>query len=174
MGSVAHSVSEIRSQSDRDAIARIVAAEQHETIENALEAARQRLGMDVAYVSTITPEVQRFDVVSGNPEALGIGLKAGAEVPIEQTYCSRMLNGAMPNIVPDTSLEPAVQNLAATKFVGAYAGVPIVLSDGRVHGTLCASSANPREDLGEDELRFMHVLAQLVAERIEQAERRLA
>ncbi len=51
--------------------------------------------------------------------------------------------------------------------IGAYIGVPVKLSDGRVHGSLCCASNEPRTGLGEPELRFMHVLADIVAAQIE-------
>jgi GAF domain-containing protein len=82
-----------------------------------------------------------------------------------------MLSGAIPNIVPDTTLEPGVQGLPATASVKAYVGVPIRLADGSLHGSLCCGSTEPRAELGEQELKFMHVLAGMVASRIDQARR---
>lgn len=162
---MADALPEIRLERDRETIALIVAADQQSTIDSALDAARDRLGMDAAYVTTVTPEKQLIDVISGDPSALG--LKPGSEVPIESTYCHRMLTGVLPNVVPDTSREPAVRDLSSTSRIGAYIGVPIELSDGRIHGTLCASSTSPRMDLGDDEVRFMRVLARIVSNRIE-------
>jgi GAF domain-containing protein len=46
----------------------------------------------------------------------------------------------------------------------------VQLSDGRVHGSLCCASNEPRPGLGEPELRFMQVLAGIVAARIERAQ----
>jgi GAF domain-containing protein len=89
-------------------------------------------------------------------------------ISLEQTYCARMLAGEMPNVVPDTRREPAVRDLAVTRVVGSYVGVPVKLSDGRLHGTLCCASSTARADLGSEELRFMHVLANIVAARVEQ------
>lgn len=50
-----------------------------------------------------------------------------------------------------------------------YIGVPVQLSDGSVHGSLCCASNEPRPDLGDTELRFMQVLAGIVAARLERA-----
>jgi GAF domain-containing protein len=162
---VADAPPEIRLERDRKTLDLIVAAEEKSTIDTALAAARERLSMDAAYVTTVTSEIQRIDRISGDPRALGV--EPGTEIPIEKTYCHRMLAGKMPNVVPDTSREPAVSDLAATRLIGAYIGVPIELSDGRIHGTLCASSTVPREQLGEDEVRFMKVLARIVANRLQ-------
>ncbi|HEX4671081.1 MAG TPA: GAF domain-containing protein [Solirubrobacteraceae bacterium] len=147
---------------------RIEVAHEQDVVEQALTAARDRLCMDAAYITTIDPRVQMIDALVGNSSALG--LSEGLVVPIEQTYCRNMLSGAMPNIVPDTRAEPAVRDLIATRTIGAYVGVPVTLADGRVHGTLCCASSQPRYGLGGEELRFMRVLAGIIASRVDQAE----
>jgi GAF domain-containing protein len=96
-------------------------------IERALAAARERLGMDAAYIATVD---------------------------------SRKL-------VADTSAEPALRKMTIIRNIGAYIGVPVTLSDGRVHGSPCCASNEPRGDLGESELQFMRVLADIVAARVE-------
>jgi GAF domain-containing protein len=97
-------------------------------------------------------------------------LVLGAVIPVDQTYCARMLKGEIPNIVPDVSAEPGLRNVTAIRNIGAYIGVPVELSDGRVHGSLCCASNEPRPELGEPELRFMQVLAAIVAARLERAQ----
>lgn len=137
-------------------------------VERALAAARERLRMNAAYITTIDPQHQRIDRVVGDIGALGE--LEGAAIPIEQTYCIRMLRGEMPNVVPDTRIEPAVRDLDATRHIGAYVGVPVTLADGSLHGTLCAASSAPSSGLGVEELRFMEVLADIVAKRVDQAQ----
>lgn len=155
-----------------EAIRQIEAAQESYSVEQALTAARERLSMDAAYITTIDSRQQRIDAVVGDVGVLA--LVAGAAFPLEQTYCMRMLSGEMPNVVPDTRLEPAVRDLAVTHAVGAYIGVPVRLSDGRVHGTFCCASRERRAELGDNELRFMQVLADIVAARVEQAQDDLA
>ncbi len=79
----------------------------------------------------------------------------------------RMLGGEIPNAVPDTRAEPAISELPVTAEFHAYVGVPVKLSDGSVHGTLCCVSRETRPGLGPDEVRFMQVLADIVAARVE-------
>lgn len=155
-----------------DALNRIEAAEESDVVERALTAARERLGMDVAYITTMDARHQTIEALVGDPGPLP--LSEGAVIPVEQTYCVRMLNGEAPNLIPDTRSEPSVRDLEATAHVGAYLGVPVTLSDGRVHGTLCCLSEQPRAGLGGDELRFAEVLAGIIATRVEQAEGNLA
>ena len=147
------------------------AAHEQYAVEQALSAAREQLSMDAAYVSTIDSERQTIDDVVGDVGALG--LEPGRWVPLEQSYCARMLGGEMPNVVPDTSREPAVRELAVTSEIGSYIGVPVTLSDGRLHGTLCCASERPHAELGGKELDFMKVLAEIVAARVERAQGRL-
>jgi GAF domain-containing protein len=151
-----------------EALRQIEAAEETYAVEQALTAARERLSMDAAYVSTVDSERQTIDAVVGDVGALG--LEPGFSLPIEETYCGRMLGGQLPNVVPDTSLEPAIRDLPVTGEIGSYIGVPVTLSDGRVHGTLCCASHDPHAELGGKELGFMKVLADIVAIRVEHAQ----
>lgn len=154
-----------------EALRRIEAAEENDVVEQALTAARQRLRMDATYVTTIDSRTQTIEAIVGETSA---PVTSVSELPLEETYCSRMLKGEIPNVVPDTRSNPVLRDLAVTQYVGAYVGVPVRLSDGRVHGTLCAVSDHAVDGVGEEELRFMHVLAGCIAARIERAEGDLA
>jgi GAF domain-containing protein len=155
-----------------DALRRIEAAEERHVVEQALVAARERLGMDAAYITTIGAEAQTIERVVDNTDVFG--QFEGTTSPLEETYCLRMLRGDMPNVVPDTRAEPAVRDLEATRVVAAYAGVPVRLPDGRLHGTICCVSAAPVDGLGAEELRFMQVLADIVSQRLARAEGNLS
>jgi GAF domain-containing protein len=159
------------SSGEVEALRRIEAAEEHDVVEQALTAARERLSMDAAYVTTIDSDKQTIEAIVGETNA---PIGDVSELPLEETYCARMLNGEIPNIVPDTRSNPVLSDLGATQYVGAYVGVPVRLSDGRVHGTLCCVSNEPADGVGEDELRFMEVLAGIVAARIEKAQGNLS
>ena len=110
---------------------------------------------------------EMLERIAAAQDADTMNFASGTEVALQDTYCTRMLNGTLPNVVPDTSKEPAVGDLGATLLVGSYVGVPTTLADGSVHGTLCAVSSEPREHLGDAELAFMRVLAGMVANRID-------
>ena len=76
------------SEEDRDALNRIAAAQEADTIDRALAAARERLHMDAAYVSHIDSRRQKIDHVSSGGTT-PIGFTPGTEVPLEDTYCRR-------------------------------------------------------------------------------------
>jgi GAF domain-containing protein len=151
---------------------KLEAAQESDVVEQALAAAREHLGMDAAYITTIDSRNQTIHAILGEPEVAE--RYQDSVIPIEQTYCMRMLNGDIPNVVPDTRVQPALHDLAVTREIGAYVGVPVRLSDGRVHGTLCCVSHEPNDAIGADELRFMQILAGIVATRLERARGDLA
>jgi GAF domain-containing protein len=127
-------------------------------IDEALAVVREVLGMDVAYLSSIDGEQQEILGVTGDGEAIEI--RPGRVVPLADTYCDRMLNGRIGNLVADASEEPELDSVAGP---ASYVGVPLELHDGSVFGTLCAASGAPRPDLAERDVRFMRVLARVLA-----------
>jgi GAF domain-containing protein len=155
------------SQEYAAAVRQIKDARESDVVEKALNAARERLGMDAAYIATVDSRAQTIEVMVGETNA--DALVEGAVIPVDQTYCARMLTGEIPHIVPDVSAEPGLRNVTVIRDIGSYIGVPVKLADGRVHGSLCCASNGPRPDLGEPELRFMEVLAGIVAARLDRA-----
>jgi GAF domain-containing protein len=151
-----------------DLLEKLEAAQESDVVEQALGAAREHLGMDAAYLTTIDARHQTIDGIVG--DAAAVERYQGSVLPVEQTFCMRMLNDEIPNFVPDTRAHPALRDLAATRDFGSYVGVPVRLSDGRVHGTLCCVSREPRAGAGPDELRFMQILAGIVATRLERVQ----
>lgn len=148
-------------------VRRLEAARECDVVEQALSAARDHLGMDASYLTTIDSRTQTIHAVISDDQ--DVKRYQGTVFPVEQTFCMRMLNGQIPNMVPDTAAEPAISHLPAAAEFHAYIGVPVKLADGRVHGTLCCVSHAPRTELVDEELRFMEVLAGIVGARIDQA-----
>jgi response regulator RpfG family c-di-GMP phosphodiesterase len=140
---------------------------QSPSVERAVEAVRQFLGMDVAYVSRIDGTYQHFQAMDGDGDSFGIA--EGDRMPFDQTYCKRVLSGRLPNIIPDVQAEPraASMNVTETAGVGSYVSMPLRFSDGTLHGTLCAASHEANPSLGYRELQFLHVFARMVADLLE-------
>jgi GAF domain-containing protein len=153
-------------------IGKLEAAQESDVVEQALAAAQEHLHMDASYITTIDDRHQTIHAIVGDENAAA--RYTGTVFPLEQTYCMRMLSGEIPNIVPDTRAEPAISDLPVTAEFHAYVGVPVMLSDGSVHGTLCCVSRKPRAGLGSEELRFMQILAGIVATRLERVHGDLA
>ena len=143
-----------------------------EAIERILALARGQLGMDVAFVSAFENGLELLKAVEG--DAASFGLEGGVAIPLEESYCNRMIKGRLPNAVADAQHDEQVQDLAVTMSagIGAYIGVPVHLWDGRLFGTLCCLSHTAEPSLDDRDVRFMHVLASVIADQIEQEARR--
>lgn len=138
-----------------------------ETIERVLEAARDELGMEVAFVSEFAPQRMIFRKLVG--EAESFGWQEGESVPLDDTFCRLLVEGGLPNVIPDANADGRVNSLNVTgkAEIGSYVGASITFSDGRLYGTLCMLSHSPDPSLVERDAQFMRVLARLVAEQIE-------
>jgi PAS domain S-box-containing protein/putative nucleotidyltransferase with HDIG domain len=138
-----------------------------ERLDFILTLARTQLGMEVAYVGEFRDGRELFPAVSG--DAASFGLADGAELPLSETYCHRMVEGHIPNVVPDTGAEPEIAGLAVTStgHIGSYVGVPLRHSDGRLYGALCGIGHETRDDLSERHRELLEFLSVLVVEAIE-------
>jgi GAF domain-containing protein len=141
-----------------------------ETVERVLVAAREMLGMDVAFIAEFAEERMVFRTRGGDAESYG--WRKGASMPLEGTYCRGLVEGRLPSVVSDAGSDEHVKNLDITREadISAYVGVPLRFSDGRLYGTLCALSHSPDPSLEERDLRFLRVLGSLVAEQLEYEE----
>jgi GAF domain-containing protein len=138
-----------------------------QNVDDALELVRELLGMDVAYVSRIGPDEQEILRLVGESDSAGV--HEGMVVPRADTYCQRMLDGRIGNVVSDAAAERELDGVAGPV---AYVGVPVELHDGELLGTLCAASGRPHAALGERDVRFMHVLAGVLASEFDRTELR--
>jgi GAF domain-containing protein len=138
-----------------------------QTIEEALRAARELLGMQIAWIAEFRDGKQVFRVLDG--ETASFGFSDGGEMPLNETYCHRLAQGSIPNAIPDTAAEPMVRDLevTATAGLGSYVGVPIE-RDGTVYGTLCCASHRPNSGLTEQDVNFLHSLSRRVATQLEE------
>src|SRR5690348_14848868 len=109
------------------AVRQIRDARESDVVQRALSAARERLGMDAAYIATVDAHKQTIEVMVGKTNAEA--LVEGAVMPVDQTYCARMLTGEIPNIVPDVAAEPGLRNVTVIRNIGSYIGVPVKLAD---------------------------------------------
>jgi len=138
------------------------------TIDSLVDAAREVLGVDVAFVSHLSGGQQTFTHVSSR--AGGPPVDPGLCIPSEEGYCTAMLRGDLPSAVPDTAAHPRTATMPATSAfgVGSYNGVPIVLGDGTVHGTLCTLDRTATTDADSAaRTETLRVLARLVALQID-------
>jgi GAF domain-containing protein len=127
----------------------------------ALELAYAETEMDVTVLAEIRDgrEVVRF--AAGDLRSFG--LAPGASMPVEDTYCHRLLTGRLSNYVPDTHADEQLRDLAITRAarVGAYLGVPLTALDARLY-VLCCLAHEQRPQLGERDVRFLRGLGESI------------
>jgi len=143
------------------------------SVPDILHAIRSHLNMEVAFVSEFTEGKRIFRYVdsdwSGNP------VKINQSNPLEESYCQRVVDGRLPELIPDASCNRTALELPITCQlpVGAHMGVPIRLSDGSLYGTFCCFSRTPDHSLNTRDLALMRVFAELASKMIER-ERKLS
>jgi PAS domain S-box-containing protein len=138
-----------------------------------LGAARRNLGMDVAFVAEFTGGRRVFRFVDADEADDGL-LVPGEGDPLDATYCKRIVDGVLPEVIPDTSLESLALELPGTAAipVGSHVGVPITFPDGRLYGTLCCFSHQPAE-LDERDGLALALVADVVAAQLQRVEEHL-
>ncbi|MET0817749.1 MAG: HD domain-containing phosphohydrolase, partial [Solirubrobacteraceae bacterium] len=141
------------------------------SIDNALAAARELLGMELAYLTEVEGREFRFAALAGDAEPFG-GPVPELRIPRADTLCELMLGGAIDHLVGDVAATPAARAATASPGVGAYIGVPVTLGDGTVYGSLCCVSREASPDLADRDVRMLEVLARIIADQVElQADR---
>jgi GAF domain-containing protein len=136
----------------------------------ALELAQAETETDVAALGEICSgrEVVRFVAGDGS-----FGLAPGASMPIEETYCHRLLTGKVPNVVPNAHADDQLRDLEITRAarIGAYIGVPVTTLDARLYVPCCLAHEQ-RPQLGKRDVLFLRGLADAIIVELEQRETR--
>lgn len=142
--------------------------ENHRELSQFLSRVREALGMDIAFVSQFVDDQRVFRVVSVAAEGPS-PVAPGNSDPLVDSYCKRVIEGRLPQAIPDTTASAEARNLAITERlrIGAYLSVPIVLKNGEVFGTLCCFSHLARPDLGEGEVLGLQDVASVIAASID-------
>ena len=140
-------------------------------VENMLSSAKEALDMEIAIVTEFVDDKLVVRAVSA--DASPFDVQEGMSLPLEETYCKRVMEGSLPNTIPDAGSDERVCDLQMTRQIGigAYAGFPLILSDGRPYGTLCCLSHSPDPWLAERDLELMAKLAQGLVRRLEEERR---
>jgi EAL domain-containing protein (putative c-di-GMP-specific phosphodiesterase class I) len=148
---------------DLVALTKGVTGEPNNTLKRTLEAVRQHLGMHVAYVSEFANGRSVFRQVDA--PGLESMVKVGDSRPLDEVYCRHILEGRLPELIPDTSLVPLAMALPITTAagIGSHISVPIRLPGGRVYGMFCCVGFEAIPSLNARDLHTMRAFADLAA-----------
>jgi HD domain-containing protein/GAF domain-containing protein len=137
------------------------------TVDKAVDSVRELMGVELAYATRFANGLQYFHHVRG--ESSSFGIEEGDGMPLADTYCEKVLEGRLPNLIPDVRAEDRAASMEVTRRadVGAFTSVPLIFSDGSFYGTLCAVSHEARPEWGYRELQFLRIFARIIADQIE-------
>jgi EAL domain-containing protein (putative c-di-GMP-specific phosphodiesterase class I) len=137
-----------------------------------LEEIRDVLGLDAAFVAEFVEADEVFVVAAGDSEAFKT--QEGRRQPLHESYCSRVVSGVFPNLITDARADPLTRDLPPTERIGAYIGVPIRRTDGRLYGTLCGLGHGPRPDLTDVQVATLEAFGDRIAPLLDSAHLALA
>jgi len=137
-------------------------------VEEALHALRASLTLDVVFVAEFIEGQRVFRFVDGTPGAPAI--EPGTGHDLEATFCQRVVDGRMPEFIPDVSKLGADVDVPPVPIrIGTHISTPVVLQDGSIFGTLCCFSTEPVPRVQQQDMATLKECAKLVALKLDQA-----
>ena len=117
--------------------------------------------MDVAVLGEIRGGREVVHSLAG--DGASFGLKVGASIAIEDSYCDRLLRGWLANPVRDAQADEMVCDLEVTRAarIGAYIGVSLTALDAGLY-ILCCLAHEQRPSLGEHDVMFLRGLSETI------------
>jgi formate hydrogenlyase transcriptional activator len=113
------------------------------------------LRVPVALVSLVDGDRQFFKSQCGLTEPLA----STRQTPLSTSFCKHAVGSGEPLVVPDARRDPRFEhNPLVSDGVIAYAGIPLITSDGHALGTFCVVDGVPHE-WTEEEIAILRVLA---------------
>jgi formate hydrogenlyase transcriptional activator len=122
------------------------------------------LRVPVALVSLVDGDRQFFKSDCGLPEPLA----SSRQTPLTHSFCQYAVGSREPLVVADARRDPRFGHTHAFSELGviAYAGIPLIASDGHALGTFCVVDRRPH-DWTEEEIGILRVLAASTMSEIE-------
>lgn len=136
-------------------------------LQRLLRAVREHLDLDVAFVGEVVGNERVFRHVDSGP---GIDiLQPGDSDPVGESYCGLVLDGRLPQYIPDPAENPVAAKMPVTSElpVGTHLSVPIQFSDGRTYGTFCVFALDVKDNIAANDLRALEMMADLAGEYLE-------
>ncbi|SHF29827.1 EAL domain, c-di-GMP-specific phosphodiesterase class I (or its enzymatically inactive variant) [Kaistia soli DSM 19436] len=137
-----------------------------QTLQFAIAAIREHLGMKIAYVSTFEGDLTVMRAV----DAPGFEhlIKVNDSASLYAVYCRHILAGNLPELITDTSEFPLAMSLPLTEAlpIGSHISVPLRDRNGVAIGMFCCLSPQPNSSLSQRDLQVMRVFADIIGEQV--------
>jgi hypothetical protein len=139
-----------------------------ERVGDVLRLLREKLGMDVVFVSRFDDGRRTFLKVAQDPGAPL--LTEGQSDPLEESWCQRVVDGRLPEFVPDARPYMAAGTVPTPPFpIGTHLSTPVPSADGSPMGTLCCFSFAQKPSTSASDIKRLRYAAQLLADRLKPA-----
>ena len=140
---------------------------QSDSIDRILNAVRNHLGTEIAFVSRYVENDEKELTHVDSDIALPMG--PGFRDPRENSYCWHIAEGRLPELIQDPADHPFTAEIGITKMlpVGCHLNTPLRLSDGTLYGSFCCLSRTPDRTMTERDLGILRAFAALAVEQIE-------
>lgn len=137
-----------------------------DVIQKSLETIRRHFGMDVAYLSEFVDGRSVFRRIDA--PGLEDMVRIGDSYALDDVYCSHIIAGRLPKLIPNTARNPLARSMPITSAIpiGAHMSIPIRLTDGTLYGNFCCLSREPNDSLNERDLGIMEMFANLAARQL--------
>lgn len=132
-----------------------------ELLQDALGAVRQHLGLEVSFISEFKDGQRIFRFVDA--DAGFCPLRVGSSGPLEESFCQRVADGRLPELMGDACANAEALALKVTTEmpIGAHISVPIKLGE-EVFGTFCFFSRERNLALDDRDLAVVKLYASFV------------
>lgn len=137
-----------------------------DVVSNSLAFVRSHLDMEAAYLSEFVGDDLVFRAV--NAPGFEDMIEVGGAMPLDDVYCRHILNGNLPELIPDTKDIPLTQGIEITHSlpIRSHVSIPVKRSNGDIYGMFCCLSRQPRQSLNRRDLEVMRAFASLSADQV--------
>ncbi|WP_435184829.1 PAS domain S-box protein [Halobellus sp. EA9] len=137
-----------------------------EQVERLLELGRDRLGLDIAYLSRIDEATGEFEIVHAQADHELV--RPGLKTELANTYCRFTVDSESPfgiaNAAEEIPDSPVYQDVGFECYLGDE-----IVVDGELYGTLCFADESPRtEPFSEAERTLIDIMAQWLRRGLEE------
>jgi len=143
-----------------------VVLDAEDIITSSLAFVRSHLSMEIAYLSEFVNDNLVFRAI--NAPGFEDIVKIGDQIPLTQAFCPHILEGRLPELIPDTARVPFLKDTQIDPPfpIRSHVSIPIRRFNGDVYGMYCCLSSKPRPSLNNRDLEVMRAFASLSADQV--------